>query len=247
MLQRIAKLFRGFFGLFVSGLEKRNPEALIEVEKEHLRRQIAEFNKGLAAHAGFCERMMAQVKRLEEEEEALRATTAAQLRAGNREVAGRDAYRLKGIKAQLEESRKQLEDAERTYRELIQARDTSVRAAKDKIDQLRRDVDDMKMRRALAELNEMTAGLVGDIGGSGDTLNRLHEMVQEERHRAAGRTRFARDSVDRPALENLEQERKALEELALADFAAESGLSLPETASGEVPEAGEGGTAGRTM
>ena len=41
MLERIANLVRGFFGLFISGLEKRNPEALLEVEKEHLREQIA--------------------------------------------------------------------------------------------------------------------------------------------------------------------------------------------------------------
>ena len=47
----------------VSGLEKQNPEALLEVEKENLRKQISEYNKGLAAHAGLCERLMSQVKR----------------------------------------------------------------------------------------------------------------------------------------------------------------------------------------
>ncbi len=42
----------GFLGLFVSGLEKANPEALLEVEKENLRKQIANHNQGLASHAG---------------------------------------------------------------------------------------------------------------------------------------------------------------------------------------------------
>jgi hypothetical protein len=41
MLQRIVNLIRGFLGLFVSGLEKTNPEALLEVEKENLRLQIS--------------------------------------------------------------------------------------------------------------------------------------------------------------------------------------------------------------
>ena len=41
------------------------PEALLEVEKENLRKQIANYNKGLAAHAGLCEKLMAQVKKLE--------------------------------------------------------------------------------------------------------------------------------------------------------------------------------------
>ena len=32
MFERLANLIRGFFGLFVSGLERRNPEALLEVD-----------------------------------------------------------------------------------------------------------------------------------------------------------------------------------------------------------------------
>ena len=53
MFKRIGNLIRGFFGLFVTGLEKQNPEALLNVEKENLRKQISEYNKGLAAHAAF--------------------------------------------------------------------------------------------------------------------------------------------------------------------------------------------------
>ena len=61
MFKRIANLFRGFIGLFVSGMEKRAPEALLEVEKENLRKQIAKYNQGLAAHAGLCENLMSQI------------------------------------------------------------------------------------------------------------------------------------------------------------------------------------------
>ena len=73
MFRRIGNLVRGFLGLFIGGLEKRNPEALLEVEKENLRKQIAQYNQGLASHAGMCERLITQVKRLETEERELRA------------------------------------------------------------------------------------------------------------------------------------------------------------------------------
>lgn len=43
MFSRLSDIFCGFFGLFVSGLEKKNPEALLELEKEYLRKQIARF------------------------------------------------------------------------------------------------------------------------------------------------------------------------------------------------------------
>ncbi|HLO41006.1 MAG TPA: hypothetical protein VK176_08285, partial [Phycisphaerales bacterium] len=68
MLRRLSNLIRGFLGLFISGLEKANPEALLEVEQENLRKQVAQYNQGLAAHAGLAERLMSQVKKLESDE-----------------------------------------------------------------------------------------------------------------------------------------------------------------------------------
>ena len=93
ILSRIANLFRGFLSLFVSGVERRNPEALLEVERENLRVQIAQYNQGLASHAGLAERLMSQVRKLETEEQELRARTTAKLRAGNRDLAGELALR----------------------------------------------------------------------------------------------------------------------------------------------------------
>jgi hypothetical protein len=67
MFGRIANLFRGFMSLFISGVEKRNPEALLELEQENLRKQVGNFNQGLAAHAGLSERLMGLVRKLESE------------------------------------------------------------------------------------------------------------------------------------------------------------------------------------
>jgi len=133
MFRRIANLFRGFLGLFIGGIERQNPEALLAVEKENIRKQIANYNQGLAAHAGLCERLMTQVKRLEQEERELRAKTAANLRAGNRDLASQQALRLQTVQRELVENRTQLESAEATYKELLRARDVSVKAAQAKL------------------------------------------------------------------------------------------------------------------
>ncbi len=226
MIKRIANLFRGFVGLFVSGLEKSNPEALLEVEKENLRKQISNYNQGLASHAGLCERLMAQVKKLETEERELRAKATAHLKAGNREAAGQYALRLQTASSQLAENRQQLEAAEKTYKDLVRARDVAIKAAQDKIESLKYSLTDLKIKRATAEMNEMASGMVGSLGGSGDTLNRLHEMVEEERQVASGRARVARDSIDLSEVQLKEGEQKALADQALADFAASEGISL---------------------
>ncbi len=226
MFKRIGNLFRGFLGLFISGLEKSNPEALLEVEKENLRKQIANYNQGLASHAGLCERIMSQVKALEQEERDLRARTSAHIKAGNRDAAGQMALRLQTVTGQLTENRQQLEAAEKTYQELMRARDVAIRAAQTKIESLKNALTDLKIKKATAELNEMASGMISTIGGSGDTLDRLHNMVEEERTKAAGRARVARDSMDLSEIQMKEEEQKALADQALAEFAAKEGIAL---------------------
>lgn len=226
MWQRLSNLIRGFFGLFISGLEKQNPEALLEVETENLRKQIAQYNQGLASHAGLCESLMSQVRKLEGEERDLKAKTSANLRAGNRTAAAQYALRLQTVSRELEENRRQLEQAEATYKDLLKARDVAVSSARAKIESLKSSISDLKMKRAMAELTEMASGMISTIGGSGDTLDRLQTMVEEERTKAAGRARVAKDSMDMSGVQLKESEQNALAEQALADFAAKEGIAL---------------------
>ena len=233
MFQRLSNLIRGFFSLFISGLERQNPEALLEVEQENLRKQIGQYNQGLVSHAGLCERLIAQVKQLESEQRDLRAKTTANLRAGNRDTAAQYALRLQTIERELDENRTQLEQAEKTYKDLVRARDVAINAARTKIESLKSGINDLKMKRALAELTEMASGMITNIGSSGETLDRLHTIVEEERSKAAGRVRVARDTMDTSGVMVKEAEQKALADQALADFAAKEGIPLDIAASAE--------------
>src|SRR4029450_12743555 len=196
MFSRIANLFRGFLGLFISGLERQNPRALIEAEKENLRQQIARFNENLAGHAGFCERLLRQVKNLETQERDLAAKAAANLKVGNRNAAGQYALQLKTVKEQLEENRKQLEAAESTYKKLVKSRDVTVRDAQDKIEKLKRMMTETEMLEAQAELQEMAKGMIAYSGRPGETLNRVEEYLTERGGKAAGRGRGAGPTRD---------------------------------------------------
>src|SRR5215469_13773457 len=206
MFRRLSNLVRGFFSLFISGLERQNPEALLEVEQENLRKQIGQYNTGLASHAGLCERLIAQVKQLESEQRDLRAKATANLRAGNRDAAAQYALRLQTIERELDENRTQLEQAEKTYKDLV-------------------------------ELTEMASGMITNIGSSGETLDRLSNIVEEERSKAAGRARVARDSLDTSGIQMKESEQKALADQALADFAAKEGIALEPTTSSDAAAA----------
>ena len=65
----------------------------------------------------------------------------------------------------------------------MKARDVAVQTARAKIESLKGAINDMRMNQAMAEIHEMASGMISSIGGAGDTLNRLHEMVEEERTR----------------------------------------------------------------
>src|SRR5450432_3744833 len=178
MFKRIGNLIRGFFGMFISGMEKQNPEALLELESENLRTQVGQYNQGLASHAGLCERLMTQIRKLEADNKDLRAKTAAHLKVGNRDAAGQYALRLQTVDRELTENRTQLEQAETTYRDLVKARDIAVQSARQKIESLRSSISDMKMKKALADqaLADFAAkeGIVldpvpGSLGGISNT------------------------------------------------------------------------------
>ncbi|HEX8466121.1 MAG TPA: PspA/IM30 family protein [Abditibacterium sp.] len=241
MFKRISNLLKAFANMFVQGAERANPKMMLEQEKENLRKQIANYNQGLAAHAGLCERLMSQVKKLETEEKELRAKAGANLKAGNREIAGQFALRLQTVMAQLTENRVQMEQAEKTYQELVKAREVSIGAAKKKIEDLKYAISDMEVKKATAEMMEMAGGMISSIGGSGDTLNRLEEMVNEDRESAAGRARVARDSLNTTEFKMKEAEESALADQALADFAAAEGIALDPA----MPQ--DTGTASKTM
>ena len=227
MWSRIRTLFTGFLSLFVGGLEKQNPRALIEAEKENLRKQIARFNESLANHAAFVERLMRQIKNLEAQEKEYVGKAAAHLKVGNRAAAGQLALRLKTVKEQLDENRQQLEGAEGTFKKLVKTRDVAVTEAREKIESLKRMLTETEMLEAQAELQEMASGMISSIGGAGDTIHRVEEYLTERRDKAAGRARMAASSVDASKVELMEAEQQALADQALTEFAAAYGLEVP--------------------
>ena len=236
MWARISNLFKGFLSLFISGIERANPRALIEAEKENLRKQIARFNDSLANHAAFVERLMRQVKNLEAQERELAGKAAANLKAGNRSVAGQYALQLRTVTEQLEENRQQLETGEQTYQKLVKTRDVAIREARDKIESLKRMISEAELMEAQAELQEMAQGMITSIGGSGDTIARVEEYLTERRDKAAGRARVASSSIDISEVVIKEAEQEAMADQALAEFAAAYGLEVPPETEAEAPD-----------
>src|SRR4051794_20617700 len=85
---RIGRLVSGFFSLFVSGLEQRNPEALMEAARQEFRDRMAHYNQALAQMAGIAERLKSQIGSKSTRAQDLERRILANHRAGNMELAG---------------------------------------------------------------------------------------------------------------------------------------------------------------
>lgn len=218
---RMRRLVRMMTGHAMTEIEAAHPEAVLDYERQRLREQVARYNRGLASHAALCERLRVREERLAREEAQLRRRLEARLEADDREGAGRHALRLEQVEEERRENARQRSDAESTYRELVASRDAAVRAARERIEALKRSLGEVRTQRALAELQESAAGMHGAIGLCEGTLERVHERLEEERELAVGRVRVAREVVgDAERLRADEAEQRALAEDALRRYEA---------------------------
>jgi phage shock protein A len=132
--------------------------------------------------------------------------------------------------------------ADETYKKLLKTRDVAVSEAQAKIEKLKRLISETEMAEAQAELQEMAKGMVTSIGGSGDTLNRVEEYLNERRDKAAGRARVAATTLDTKDFELKESEQTALADQALAEFEMAYGFKADtkteQTQQTPLPQAG---------
>ena len=75
------------------------------------------------------------------------------------------------------------------------------------------------------------------VGDLGDTMKTVEEILNKRYETSAGKARVAKDMVDMDMVTEKENERKALEQNALAEFLASQGIQAAAPAQTETPAA----------
>ncbi|MBA2301650.1 MAG: hypothetical protein H0W08_03355, partial [Acidobacteria bacterium] len=73
------------------------------------------------------------------------------------------------------------------------------------------------------------------VGDLGDTMKTVEDILEKRYEVSAGKARVARDMVDLEKVEEKENERKALEQVALAEFLASQGIQATPAAESQSP------------
>jgi phage shock protein A len=237
MFGRIGRLVRGFFGLFISGLEQSNPEALMEAARQEFRSKMTQYNMALAKMAGVAERLKVQVSAKTAKGQDLERRILANHRAGNMELAGSLARELQELKADLNVDALELKESDDAYQANLRQAKLAQREFEDKVRKLEKQLSQVKVKEAQAEAASALSSVAFKVGDLGDTMKTVEEVLQKRYEVSAGKARLAKDMVDLEAVSEKENERKALEQVALAEFLASQGIQATPAAETQPPAA----------
>jgi phage shock protein A len=235
MFARIGRLFRGFLGLFISGIEEANPEALMEAARQEFRTRMTQYNLALAKVAGVAERLKTQVNAKAARAQELERRILANHRAGNMDLAGTLARELQELKADLQVDTTELKESEEAYDANLRQAKLAQREFEDKVRRLEKQLSQVKIKEAQAEAAAALSSVAFKVGDLGDTMKRVDEVLQKRYEVSAGKARVAKDLVDLETVQEKENERKALEQVALAEFLASQGIQSTPAAGETTP------------
>ena len=237
MFARIGRLVRGFFSLFISGIEEANPEALMAAARDDFRNKMAQYNMALARMAGVAERLKGQVKMKTTRAQDLERRILANHAAGNMELAGTLARELQELKADLTTDTSELKETEEAYDANLRQAKLAQREFEDKVRRVEKQLSQVKIKEAQAEAAAALSNVAFKVGDLGDTMKTVEDILAKRYEVSAGKARVARDMVDIDAIQEKENERKALEQVALAEFLASQGIQATPAADAQTPAA----------
>ena len=93
----------------------------------------------------------------------------------------------------------------------------------------------MQIKEAQAEAAAALSNVAFKVGDLGDTMKTVDDILQKRYEVSAGKARVAKDMVDMDEIQEKENERKALEQVALAEFLATQGIQATPTAESATP------------
>jgi phage shock protein A len=209
----------------------------MEAARQEFRGRMAQYNVALAKMAGVAERLKSQVNGKASRAQELERRILANHRAGNMDLAGTLARELQELKTDLQVDTNELKETEEAYDANLRQAKVAQREFEDKVRRLEKQLSQVKIKEAQAEAASALSSVAFKVGDLGDTMKRVDEVLQKRYEVSAGKARLAKDMVDMETVQEKENERKALEQVALAEFLASQGIQSAPAAGETTPVA----------
>ena len=236
MFKRLSRVFRSFFGFFISVAE--NPELILEQNIRDMNDQVPRMNESIAM-------VKANVTLLEKEEAKytqdvadLSSKIKASIQANRDDLAAGFATRLEQVKGALARTQGQLTTARAAFDKAMAVKKAFMREKERKTQQALDAIRDY--RRAQWQKKVADSMEQFEVAGISQTHDEMVHKIEEMTAVNEARMDLAMGNVDQQALK-IEEEAESLRAAELVkQFKAEMGLAPPAPA-GTSPEKTIGG------
>ena len=236
MFKRMWNLIKGMCSGFIGMLESRNPQALLEAERDNISQQLVSFNAGLVNQAALIESLTRQANETGEQVKQLNVHVQHYVGNGDINTAGKLALQLQTAQTRLTQLAIQRASADERLRELERSRDSAMVRVRTKMVKMQEMVNEAEMLNAQADLEESAKSMVDATTTSFDNLNRVEGKIANIRDRAVGRSRIVSGLSNNMDL--YDETQKQLESSALQQFLASNATGGKIEAAGVKKEFG---------
>lgn len=177
LFSRLGQMVRGFFGLFISGLEKSNPDAIFEDIKNQIDKARREANDQIIEIQTNAELIKVEMKQAEKNLQAVAARVISAKATGDEEI-------LVEILMQEEEIQ-QIYEAHKATFENATADVTKIRGDfkmfESEMTQKLNDLKSLKTQNKLASLKENINSINSKYTAKGNRIGNINESLEKAR------------------------------------------------------------------
>lgn len=236
MFQRLGRMFRSFFGFFISVAE--NPELILEQNIRDMNDQVPRMNESIAmvkANVTLLEKEEAKYK---SELNEVTSKVKAAIQGGRDDLAGHYALQLEQLRSAHARTQGQLQTAKSAFEKAMAVKTAFLREKERKTQEAMgaiRDYRRSQWQKKVADVMEQF-----DVAGISQTHDEMVRKVEETTAVNEARMEMALGNVDQQRLKIDEEAEKMRAGELVKQFKAEMGLLTPD-ASGAAPEKTIGG------
>ncbi len=181
MFARIGRLLRGFLGLFISGIEEANPEALMEAARQEFRDQDDAVQPG--ARQDGRRRRAAQEPGQRQGRRARRSSSAGSwptTAPATWSSPARSRASCRSSRRDLDRRhRSELKETEEAYQANLRQAKLAQQEFEDKVRTLEKQLSQVKIKEAQAEAATALSSVAFKVGDLGDTMKTVEEVLAE--------------------------------------------------------------------
>lgn len=226
MFNRLSRIFRSFFGFFISVAE--DPEIILEQNIRDMNDQVPRMNESIAMVKANVTLLEKEQQKYQYEVADLTSKTKAAIQAGRDDLAGSFATQLETVRSALSRTEGQLMAAKAAYdkalavkQAFLREKDRKTRESMNAIRDYRRSQWQKKVADAMEQF---------EVAGISQTHDEMLRKIDEATAVNEARMEMALNNVDQQKLEIEKEAEKLRASELVKQFKVEMGMAAPQPA-----------------